>query len=66
MNPHIKQFQSYGLKLIPLHEDTKKPQTKNGKWKGVSWSEDEINSAKRLGLVHQDSGVIDNQTKEHR
>ena len=49
MNPHIKQFQSYGLKLIPLHEDTKKPQTKNGKWKGVSWSEDEINSAKRLG-----------------
>ena len=59
MNPHIKQFQSYGLKLIPLHEDTKKPQTKNGKWKGVSWSEDEINSAKRLGLVHQDSGVID-------
>ena len=28
MNPHVKQFQSYGMKLVPLHDETKKPKTK--------------------------------------
>jgi hypothetical protein len=55
----IKRFQDYGMKLIPLQDGTKKPQIKFGKWKGVSWSNDEIQSAKRLGVMHEESGVLD-------
>jgi len=63
----IKRFQDYGMKLVPLNEDTKKPKTKlcaDGKyhWKpkhGVSWSDAEIQSAKRLGVMHEESGVLD-------
>ena len=63
----IKRFQDYGMKLVPLNDDTKKPKTKlcaDGEyhWKpkhGVSWSENEIKSAKRLGVMHQESGVLD-------
>ena len=37
----IEKFQGYGMKLVPLHEDTKKPKSKLGAdgkwhWKGVS------------------------------
>ena len=40
----IKRFQDYGMKLVPLNDDTKKPKTKLGAdgayhWKGVPWSE---------------------------
>ena len=60
----IKRFQDYGMKLVPLNDETKKPKTKLGAdgayhWKGVPWSENEIKSAKRLGVMHQESGVLD-------
>ena len=52
------------MKLVPLHEDTKKPKSKLGAdgkwhWKGVSWTDAEIKSAKRLGVMHEESGVLD-------
>ena len=67
MNPHVKQFQSYGMKLVPLNPDTKKPQTKlckDGKyhWKpeyGVTWSDEEIERATTVGVMHKESNIID-------
>ena len=55
----INKFQNeYGIKLIPLQDDSKKPKTKYGKWKGVDWSFKELRGAKRLGAVH-DAGLFD-------
>jgi hypothetical protein len=66
MKSHVKQFQSWGLKLIPLNDDTKKPKTKlvNGsyRWKpsnGAKWTEEDISAANTLGVIHQESNVID-------
>ena len=67
MNPHVKQFQSYGMKLVPLNPDTKKPQTKlckDGKyhWKpehGVTWSDEELERATTVGVMHKESNIID-------
>ena len=55
----INKFQNeYGLKLLPLQDGSKKPKLKDGKWKGVNWSIEELQRAKRLGVYHQD-GLFD-------
>ena len=67
MNPHIKQFQSWGMKLVPLNDDTKKPKTKpvevggevKHKWKGVQWTDDDLAAANTVGVMHQESNIID-------
>ena len=60
MNPHVKQFQSYGMKLVPLHDETKKPKTKpvqnvkgeiDYKWKGVEWTDDDLANANTIGPI---------------
>ena len=68
MNPHVKQFQSYGMKLVPLHDETKKPKTKpvqnvkgeiDYKWKGVEWTDDDLANANTIGVMHRESNIID-------
>jgi len=72
-NADIKQFQEWGFTLVPLKDKDKKPQSKStgkhdakGKetwsWKkskGITWSNDEISSASRLGVDHEASNIID-------
>ena len=68
MSPHVKQFQSWGMKLVPLNDDTKKPKTKpvqdhtgkvNYKWKDVEWTDNDIAAANTIGVMHQESNIID-------
>ena len=62
----IDKFQKWGWTLVPLQDNVKKPKSKkiNGEWRwkkkfGVEWSNDELLSASRLGVEHDESGIID-------
>jgi Fe-S cluster biosynthesis and repair protein YggX len=62
-----KRYSEWGLKLVPLRDshsvkdynEKKHPKTKNGKWKDVDWSEQELDSAERLGIMHNESNAVD-------
>jgi len=68
-----KAREDWGLTLIPLSNDTKKPRSKwTGKYddegkkiyswkksKGIEWSDEELLAASRWGVDHEASGTID-------
>tara|TARA_R110000823_G_C15944858_1_gene500816 strand:+ start:557 stop:2428 length:1872 start_codon:yes stop_codon:yes gene_type:complete len=69
----LNKYKEWGLTLIPLTTDTKKPQSKftgrykpNGdeewswkKSKGITYSDNELLAASRLGIDHEASNTID-------
>jgi KaiC/GvpD/RAD55 family RecA-like ATPase len=56
----VKSFQSQGIHCVPVENTiTKKPKTKNGHWKNVSWTDQDFLNAEAFGIEHEISNIVD-------
>jgi hypothetical protein len=55
----VRSFQSQGIHCVPVENTiTKKPITRNGHWKNVTWTDQDFLNAEAFGIEHEISKIL--------
>jgi putative DNA primase/helicase len=56
----VKSFKEQGIYCVPVENViSKKPITRNGHWKNVSWTDQDFLNAEAFGIEHEISNIVD-------